>query len=222
MKNCSQPITTRKTKKSEIKTKRSGVNSRDSIIEVFCSHRKKKKKKQIEAEGKEFLRGKKTLGLPSPPRAQRDERAKLRVLTRYKTRYNGQRETKNGKTGTARGKKLHHNLIKLLQLGFRLVVMRYAQSPEFGMKLKKIPESWGARPPRPSQLFLSARFTETCHTSSSSTGTKAVDEARETKAKQRRQKAIEGERRGGRMKKKEEGKEELRRTEEGGKSWGKR
>lgn len=221
MKNCSQPITTRKTKKSEIKTKRSG--SRDSIIEVFCSHRKKKKKiKQIVAEGKEFLRGKKTLGLPSPPRAQRDERAKLRVLTRYKTRYNGQRETKNGKTGTARGKKLHHNLIKLLQLGFRLVVMRYAQSPEFGMKLKKIPESWGARLPRPSQLFLSARFTETCHTSSSSTGTKAVDEARETKAKQRRQKAIEGERRGGRMKKKEEGKEELRRTEEGGKSWGKR
>lgn len=116
---------------------------------------------------------------------------------------------------------MHHNLIKLLQLGFRLVVMRYAQSPEFGMKLKKIPESWGARPPRPSQLFLSARFTETCHTSSSSTGTKAVDEARETKAKQRRQKAIEGERRG-RIKKKEEGKEELRRTEEGGKSWGKR
>lgn len=57
MKNCSQPITTRKTKKSEIKTKRSGVNSRDSIIEVFCSHRKKKKKiKQIEAEGKENAR----------------------------------------------------------------------------------------------------------------------------------------------------------------------
>lgn len=44
-----------------------------------------------------------------------DERAKLRVLTRYKT--HGQRETK--KRGTARGKKLYHNLIKLLQLGFR-------------------------------------------------------------------------------------------------------
>lgn len=52
MKNCSQPITTRKTKKSEIKTKRSGVNSRDSIIEVFCSHRKKKKNKTNRNERK--------------------------------------------------------------------------------------------------------------------------------------------------------------------------
>lgn len=96
---------------------------------------------------------------------------------------------------------MYYNLIKLLQLGFRLVVMRYAQSSEFRMKLKRIPGSWGARPPRPSQLFLSARFTETCHTSSSSTGTKAVD-AGEREAKQRRQKAIEGERRGRRMEKK--------------------
>lgn len=57
MKNCSQPITTRKTKKSEIKTKRSGVNSRDSIIEVFCSHRKKKKNKTNRSGRKRIFKG---------------------------------------------------------------------------------------------------------------------------------------------------------------------
>lgn len=68
------------------------------------------------------------------------------------------------------------------------------------------------RPPRPSQLFLSARFTETCHTSSSSTGTKAVD-AGESKTKE-----TEGERRGERKwkkKRKERGKEEELRRKEG-------
>lgn len=78
------------------------------------------------------------------------------------------------------------------------------------------------RPPRPSQLFLSARFTETCHTSSSSTGTKAVD-AGESKTKE-----TEGDRRGERMEKKEEGEGEGEgegggvKEERGGKSWGKR
>lgn len=116
---------------------------------------------------------------------------------------------------------MYYNLIKLLQLGFRLVVMRYAQSSEFRMKLKRIPGSWGARPPRPSQLFLSARFTETCHTSSSSTGTKAVD-AGEREAKQRRQKAIEGERRGRRMEKKRGERGGVKENEErGGKKLGK-
>lgn len=113
-KNCSQPITKRKTRKSEIETKRSGVNSRDSITEVFYSLRERKKKKINKSKrgGKEFLRREKTLGLSSPP--QRDERAKLRVLTRCKTRYIMVNEKR--KTGTARGKKLYYNLIKLLQL----------------------------------------------------------------------------------------------------------
>lgn len=73
------------------------------------------------------------------------------------------------------------------------------------------------RPPRPSQLFLSARFTETCHTSSSSTGTKAVD-AGESKTKE-----TEGDRRGERMEKKEEGEGEGGgvKEERGGKKLGK-
>lgn len=73
------------------------------------------------------------------------------------------------------------------------------------------------RPPRPSQLFLSARFTETCHTSSSSTGTKAVD-AGEREAKQRRQKAREEEKEWKKKRKergKERGKEEELRRKEG-------
>lgn len=39
-------------------------------------------------------------------REREDERAKLYVLTRYKTRYNGQRETKNEKTGHSERKEI--------------------------------------------------------------------------------------------------------------------
>lgn len=91
--------------------------------------------------------------------------------------------------------------------------MRYARSSEFRMKLKRIPESWGARPALAIILVGSFHrnlphfFFEHGHKSCGSR--REGGKTKETEGSRRR------ERRRKKGKKKEEEEEELRRTERG-------